>query len=89
MGLRDYAVLMVLAKLGLRASEVAALNFDDIDWRSGKILVHGKGRRQTMMPLRHDVGAAIVDSRSRTLAIESVSLLRQSIGPSGNSDDHN
>jgi site-specific recombinase XerD len=89
MGLRHYAVLMVLAKLGLRASEVAALNFDDIDWRSGKILVHGKGRRQTMMPLRHDVGAAIVDSRSRTLAIESVSLLRQSIGPSGNSDDHN
>ena len=89
MGLRDYAVLMVLAKLGLHASEVAALNFDDIDWRSGKILVHGKGRRQTMMPLRHDVGAAIVDSRSRTLAVESVSLLRQSIGPSGNSDDHN
>lgn len=60
MGLRDYAVLMVLAKLGLRASEVAALNLDDIDWRSGKILVHGKGRRQAMIPLRHDVGTAIV-----------------------------
>lgn len=60
MGLRDYAVLMVLAKLGLRASEAAALNLDDIDWRSGKILVHGKGRRQAMMPLRHDVGTAIV-----------------------------
>lgn len=60
MGLRDYAVLMVLAKLGLRAGEVAALSLDDIDWRSGKMLVHGKGRRQAMMPLRHDVGRAIV-----------------------------
>lgn len=60
MGLRDYAVLITLARLGLRASEVAALSLDDIDWRSGRILVHGKGRRQTMMPLRHDVGAAIV-----------------------------
>lgn len=60
MGHRDYAVLMVLAKLGLRASEVAALSLDDIDWRSGKILVHGKGRRQATMPLRHDVGTAIV-----------------------------
>lgn len=60
MGLRDYAVLMVLAKLGLRASEVVALSLDDIDWQSGSILVHGKGRRQATMPLRHDVGAAIV-----------------------------
>ncbi|WP_246696452.1 tyrosine-type recombinase/integrase [Mesorhizobium sp. SARCC-RB16n] len=60
MGLRDYAVLMALAKLGLRASEVAALSLDDIDWQSGSVLVHGKGRRQAMMPLRHDVGAAIV-----------------------------
>lgn len=60
MGLRDYAVLMLLAKLGLRASEVAALSLDDIDWQSGSVLVHGKGRRQASMPLRHDVGAAIV-----------------------------
>lgn len=44
MGLRDYAVLMVLAKLGLRAGEVAALRLGDIDWQSGSILVHGKGR---------------------------------------------
>ncbi|MBB4390911.1 tyrosine-type recombinase/integrase [Rhizobium sophorae] len=60
MGRRDYAVLMILAKLGLRASEVATLNLDDIDWQSGTILVHGKGRRQATMPLRHDVGTAIV-----------------------------
>ncbi|MCJ8509467.1 site-specific integrase [Rhizobium lemnae] len=57
---RNYAVLMILAKLGLRASEVATLNLDDIDWHSGTILVHGKGRRQATMPLRHDVGTAIV-----------------------------
>jgi site-specific recombinase XerD len=60
MGLRDYAILMVLAKLGLRAGEVVALTLDDIDWRAGEILVHGKGRRQAVMPLRRDVGAAIV-----------------------------
>lgn len=60
MGYRDYAVLMILAKLGLSASEVATLNLDDIDWQSGAILVDGKGRRQAIMPLRHDVGAAIV-----------------------------
>lgn len=60
MGLRDFAILMVLAKLGLRAGEVAALTLDDINWRAGEILVHGKGRRQAIMPLRRDVGAAIV-----------------------------
>ncbi|MGO6891792.1 tyrosine-type recombinase/integrase, partial [Rhizobium johnstonii] len=51
---------MILAKLGLRASEVATLNLDDIDWQAGTILVHGKGRRQATMPLRHGVGTAIV-----------------------------
>jgi site-specific recombinase XerD len=60
MGLRDYAILMVLAKLGLRAGEVVAITLDDIDWRAGEILVHGKGRRRAVMPLRRDVGAAIV-----------------------------
>jgi integrase len=42
MGLRDYAILMVLAKLGLRAGEVVAVTLDDIDWGAGEILVHGK-----------------------------------------------
>ncbi len=60
MGHRDYAVLMLLAKLGVRASEVATLNLDDIDWQLGTNLVHGNGRRQAAMPLRNDVGAAIV-----------------------------
>lgn len=60
MGRRDYAVLMLLARLGLRASEVAVLTLDDIDWRSGEMLIHGKGRRQSMMPIPPDVGDAIV-----------------------------
>lgn len=60
MGLRDHAILMVLAKLGLRAAEVGALTLDDIDWRAGEICIHGKGRRRAIMPLRRDVGAAIV-----------------------------
>ena len=60
MGLRDYAILMVLAKLGLRAGEVAALSVDDINWESGEIHVHGKGRRRATVPLRRDVGTAIV-----------------------------
>lgn len=51
---------MVLAKLGLRAAEVGALTLDDIDWRAGEICIHGKGRRRAIMPLRRDVGAAIV-----------------------------
>ncbi len=59
-GLRDFAILMVLAKLGLRAGEVAALTLEDINWRAGEILVHGKGRRRAIMPLRRDVGAAVV-----------------------------
>jgi site-specific recombinase XerD len=61
LGLRDFAILMVLAKLGLRAGEVVALTLDDVDWRAGEVLVHGKGRRLAVMPLRRDVGAAIVD----------------------------
>lgn len=59
-GLRDYAILMLLAKLGLRAGEVVAITLDDVNWQAGDILIHGKGRRCANMPLRHDVGTAIV-----------------------------
>lgn len=45
----------------MRAGEVVALTLDDIDWRVGEMLVHGKGRRRAIMPLRRDVGSAIVD----------------------------
>ncbi|GBR73167.1 site-specific integrase [Acidiphilium acidophilum] len=60
MGRRDYAILMMLAKLGLRAGEVATLTLDDIDWRTGEILVRAKGRQRARMPILPDVGAAIV-----------------------------
>jgi site-specific recombinase XerD len=60
MGRRDYAILLLLAKLGLRADEVATLTFDDINWRASEILVHAKGRQRARMPIPPDVGAAIV-----------------------------
>lgn len=58
-GRRDLAVLMLLARLGLRAAEVAALQLDDIGWRAGEVLIRGKGRREERLPLPADVGAAI------------------------------
>jgi len=58
-GRRDYALLLVLLRLGLRAAEVAGLRLDDIDWRTGEIVVRGKGRREDRLPLPVDVGEAI------------------------------
>ncbi len=59
MGSRDYAILVLLARLGLRAAEVAALRLDDIHWRAGEIVVRGKGHTEERLPLPSDVGAAI------------------------------
>jgi site-specific recombinase XerD len=58
-GRRDLAMLTLLARLGLRAGEVAALTLDDIGWRAGEITVHGKGRRAERLPLPADAGEAI------------------------------
>ena len=58
-GRRDYALLLLLARLGLRASEVIALELDDIDWRAGVLTVRGKGRYHDQLPLPADVGEAI------------------------------
>jgi integrase/recombinase XerD len=58
-GRRDYAVLLLLARLGVRAGEVSALELEVVDWRNGEILVHGKGRRKERLPLPRDVGAAL------------------------------
>jgi site-specific recombinase XerD len=60
-GRRDLAILTLLARLGLRAGEVAALRLDDIDWRRGEITVRGKGNRHDRLPLPADVGQKIVD----------------------------
>lgn len=59
LGRRDSAVLVTLLRLGLRASEVTALALEDIDWRAGEIVVHGKGRRADRLPLPVEVGEAI------------------------------
>ncbi len=59
-GRRDYAILLLLARLGLRASEVAFLELDDIDWKAGRLKVRGKGGQRTELPLPTDVGEAIV-----------------------------
>lgn len=58
-GQRDVAILTLLVRLGLRANEVALMTLDDIDWRAGELLVHGKGRRDERMPLPADVGGAL------------------------------
>jgi len=58
-GRRDFAILTVLARLGLRAGEVAALRLADIDWRAGELAVHGKAGRHDRLPLMQDAGEAI------------------------------
>jgi integrase len=58
-GRRDYAVLLLLARLGLRAGEVVSLELDDIQWRSGEIVIRGKGRMLDHLPLVIDVGEAL------------------------------
>lgn len=58
-GRRDYAVLVLLTRLGLRAGEALSLTIDDIDWRQGELVVHGKGSRLDRLPLPKDVGEAL------------------------------
>jgi site-specific recombinase XerD len=60
-GCRDFAILTLLVRLGIRAGEVAALSFEDIDWRRAEITVRGKGNRVDRLPLPDDVGQAIVE----------------------------
>jgi len=58
-GRRDFAMLMLLVRLGLRAGEVRSLNLEDIDWRAGELVVRGKGNRVERLPLPADVGQAV------------------------------
>jgi integrase/recombinase XerD len=58
-GRRDFAILVLLVRLGLRAGEVAGLGLDDINWRAGELVVVGKGRRAERLPLPVDVGEAL------------------------------
>lgn len=91
-GVRDFAILTLLARLGLRAGEVAAMRLDDVDWAAGELRVRGKGPREDRLPLPADVGDAIVaylhhgrpDCAGRQLFIRSSAprrgLSRQAVG---------
>jgi site-specific recombinase XerD len=58
-GIRNRAIMLLVARLGLRSVEVARLELDDIDWRRGELTVRGKGRRQDRLPLPREVGEAL------------------------------
>lgn len=87
LGRRDYAVLLTLLRLGLRAGEVAALTLEDLDWRAGELVVHGKGGRHDRLPLPADVGQAIAAylQRGRPKATSREVFLRAiaPVGPVG------
>jgi integrase/recombinase XerD len=60
-GRRDFAIVLLLGRLGLRCGEIARLSLDDIDWRAGAITIYGKGHRDDRLPLPVDIGRALVD----------------------------
>jgi len=60
-GKRDYAILILLARLGLRTGEVVALHVEDLHWSIGEIIIHGKGASCDNLPLTQELGEAIVD----------------------------
>lgn len=59
-GLRDFAMMTLVARLGLRSVEIARMELRDVDWRAGELMVRGKARRQDRLPLPSDVGEALV-----------------------------
>ena len=72
LGRRDFAMLLLLVRLGLRAGEVAALELDDLDWHAGELVVAGKGGRRERLPLPDDVGQAVVGylKRGRPVTVQ-------------------
>jgi integrase/recombinase XerD len=91
LGRRDYAVLLLLARLGLRSSEVAFLELDDIDWNTGRLCVRSKGAQRLELPLPTEVGKAIVaylrhgrpPSTSRRVFLRAKAPIRGFLGASG------
>lgn len=79
-GIRDRAILLLLARLGLRAGDVLMMRLGDIAWNEGTIRVHGKGRREIRLPLPQDAGDALLDylSQARPPADEDRVFLRSS-----------
>ena len=64
--LRDRAVVLLLARLGLRAGEVANLKITDVDWKNGRLAIFGKSQRAEWLPLTQEVGDAILAYLGRT-----------------------
>jgi integrase/recombinase XerD len=91
LGRRDYAILLLLARLGLRSGEVASLELDDIDWNAAQLTVRGKSGQRSELPLPADVGRAIVeylkrgrpDSASRRVFLRIKAPMRGFRGSSG------
>ena len=92
-GRRDYAVILLLMRLGLRAREVAALRLEDIDWHAGQITIHGKAQRLDRLPLPAEVGEAVAaylrharptDTTLREVFVRSIApragLTREAVG---------
>ena len=82
-GRRDYAILLLLVRLGLRAAEVAAIGLEDVDWRRGEILIRGKRERHDVLPLPVDVGEAIVSYLQRRGRSEWPALFVRVTAPAG------
>ena len=80
-GRRDYAILVLLARLGLRRGEVVAIQLEDVDWRAGELLIRGKGNRQDVLPLPVDVGEAVVSYLRRRPRCESRALFLRTTAP--------
>ena len=89
-GRRDYAILLLLARLGLRAGEIVSLEIEDIDWNGASLTVRGKGGRRSQLPLPEDVGEAIAaylqHGRPRTpcrrVFLRATAPVRGFLGPS-------
>ncbi len=82
-GCRDFAILTMLVRLGLRSIEVARLRLDDVDWRGGEIIVQGKRNRVDRLPLPSDVGAALVAyiENGRPANVQSRNLFIYALAP--------
>jgi site-specific recombinase XerD len=80
-GRRDYAVMMLLVRLGLRAGEVVRLELDALDWRQGEVVVHGKGRSLARLPLPQDVGQALSAYLVRRPRVDSRAVFLRSRAP--------
>lgn len=85
LGRRDFAIVTLLSRLGLRACEVARLSLDDIDWGAGELTIRGKGSTFEQLPLPHDVGEALVwflrDGRPASASREVFLSARAPLGP--------